>query len=119
MPGDDNEQEKEIKSFKNRVMKSSMEDKILTSNLNENDGERVMINSQVYGFSMRRKRTPVTSNIQAGTTVRSYTQYNELQSSRCQSNISLDSLLTQYKHNTRNPHPSILRKVNTYQTKPL
>ena len=108
---EDDEQDKELKSFKKRVMKSGAEDTISTHHLNDNEREGMMINSQVYGFSMRRKRTPTTTNMLAGTTVRSYTQYNELQSSRCQSNISLDSLLTQYKHNPKNRHPNILRKV--------
>ena len=107
----DKEQEKEIESFKKRVMKSDVRDTISTNYLNDIEGDGTTINSQVYGFSMRRKRTPTASNIQSGTTVRSYTQYNELQSSRCQSNISLDSLLTQYKHNPKNRHPNILRKV--------
>ena len=111
----DKEQEKEIESFKKRVMKSGVRDTISTNYLNDIEGDGNMINSQVYGFSMRRKRTPTTSNIQPGTTVRSYTQYNELQSSRCQSNISLDSLLTQYKHNPKNRQPNILRKVNYVQ----
>ena len=108
----DKEQEKEMELFKKRVIKSGVKDTISTNYLNDIEGDGTMVNSQVYGFSMRRKRAPTTSNIQPGTTVRSYTQYNELQSSRCQSNISLDSLLTQYKHNPKNRHPNILRKVN-------
>ena len=111
---DDDNQEKEMQSFKKRVMKSGADDTVSTNYFNEVDGEGIMINSQVYGFSMRRKRTPNTTNAQPGTTVRSYTQYNELQSSRCQSNISLDSLLTQYKHNPKHRPPNILQKVIKY-----
>lgn len=92
------------------MLKSNVEDKMAKSYVAEHENG-IMINSQVYGFSMRRKRNLPSSNIQPGTTVRSFTQYNDLQSSRCQSNISLDSLLTQYKHKTRNNNPNLPTKV--------
>jgi hypothetical protein len=99
-------------------MKSNIEDKIAKSYVTEHDnGDGVTINSQVYGFSMRRKRNIPSSNIQPGATIRSFTQYNELQSSRCQSNISLDSLLTQYKHKTRNNNPTLPSKVCILKSK--
>ena len=108
-------QGQEIRTSKEmgRIKKSNMEDKILASYATEHeDGEGSIINSQVYGFSMRRKRNLASSNIQQGTTVRSFTQYNDLQSSRCQSNISLDSLLTQYKHNNKTKNPNFPKKVS-------
>ena len=68
-----------------------------------------MINSQIYGFSMRRKQNTETSNPQAGIRTRNFGKYNDLQSSRCQSNISLDSLLTQYRHDkTKNINRNFL-----------
>ena len=96
-----------------RTVKSNTEHKNQRSYVNENDNmESVIINSQFYGFSMRRKRNPTTSSIQTGTAVRNFTQYNDLQSSRCQSNISLDSLLTQYKQNNVVNKPSIPTKAS-------
>ena len=93
-------------------MKSNVEDKMEKNYVAEHDNvDGIMINSQVYGFSMRRNRNLPSSNIQPGTTIRSFTQYNDLQSSRCQSNISLDSLLTQYKHKSRNNNPNLPTKV--------
>ena len=72
-----------------------------------------MINSQIYGFSMRRKQNTETSNPQAVIRTRNFGKYNDLQSSRCQSNISLDSLLTQYRHDkTKNTNRNLTNKVS-------
>ena len=73
----------------------------------------MMINSQVFGFSMRRKVN--SSSIKAGTKAGSFTQYNDLQSSRCQSNISLDSLLTQYIPNSLMNKSTITKKASKKQ----
>ena len=96
-----------------RMLKSSTQDKKTKNYVRENETlDGIMLNSQVYGFSMRRKRNTDSSTNQPETTIRSFSQYNDIQSSRCQSNISLDSLLTQYKHNSKAKNPSIQKKVN-------
>ena len=108
-------QEDKVGTLTDRVMISNVVDAIAAKS-NGDNGEGLMINSQVYGFSMRRKRNnPPSTNIQpGGTAIRSFTQQNDLQSSRCQSNISLDSLLTQYKHKPRNNNnPTLPKKVFT------
>ena len=114
-------QEDKIGTLTDRVMISNVEDTMAKRYDAEHDNaEGLMINSQVYGFSMRRKRNnPASTNIQpGGTTIRSFTQHNDLQSSRCQSNISLDSLLTQYKHKPRNNNnPTLPKKVSTMMSK--